>query len=351
MQYTESVEKAKEIAEEAFARIQGEALTPTPENYELWYVYYGDLNPEVTRAIDVLIANKQEITDERCREIHQRFLSEGAENEKVKQAGDKIQETIRTVGGAVTSVKSATTQYNAALADMTEKLTSEDIGLEDARGVLDSVVENTREMMTQNQKLEEELGKSTAAMLELQRDLEKVRQEALTDGLTNLANRKAFDAEIVRIAEEAQEDGEPFCLMMMDIDHFKNFNDTYGHQVGDQVLRLVARTLFEGVKGRDMVARYGGEEFAIILTGTRLAGAVRVGDSLRKAVETKEVVNRNSGEKLGRITLSGGAAEYVLGESLENLIARADGALYTAKHNGRNQVSSAPAPGQKKVAG
>ncbi len=349
LQYSQSKEKASEIASEALERIHSESLAPTPENYELWYVYYAELNPEVTRAIDILVANDQEINDERCREIHQRFLSESSENEKVKQAGDKIQETIKTVGGAVSSVKSATSQYNSALEEVAEKLDSKDIDLVDARSALENVVSSTRSMMETNEKLELELTKSTAAMMELQRDLDMVRKEALTDGLTNLANRKAFDAEIVRIMKQAEEQQEAFCLIMMDIDHFKSFNDSYGHQVGDQVLRLVAKTLFDGVKGRDMVARYGGEEFAIILTGADLEASKRVADSLRTAVANKEVINRNSGDKLGRITMSGGIAEYIFGEKLDDLIARADAALYTAKHNGRNQVTVGLAPGQKKA--
>lgn len=347
MQYKHSLEKANELASKALERMDELKLPPTPEIYELWFVYYAEMNAEITRAIDILVANDQEISIERCRELHHRFLSESNESEKVREAGDKIQETIKGVTGAVTNVKSASTQYNATLLEAKEKLTG-DMSKEAMEKVLKNVMSDTENMMDQNKHLEEQLTKSSVVMQELRREMEMVRKEAMTDGLTSLANRKAFDTEIVRIAEKAKEEGTTFTLLMMDIDHFKSFNDNYGHQVGDQVLRLVAFTLNEGVKGRDLPARYGGEEFAIILPETPLQAALKVGDMLRKAVAGKDVVNRANGEKLGRITLSGGVAEFVNGESIEDLIARADAALYTAKHNGRNQIAAAPAPRGKR---
>lgn len=136
-----------------------------------------------------------------------------------------------------------------------------------------------------------------------------------------------------------------FSILMLDIDYFKSFNDNFGHQVGDQVLRLVARTLKDGLKGKDVAARYGGEEFSIILPDTDLSGAVIVGNALRKAVAGKEVINRSTGKVLGRITLSVGVAEFAGEKTAELLISRADEALYTAKHNGRNQVAAAPSKG------
>lgn len=349
VKYPHSVEKAGEFSSAALKRLQDDALALTPSNYELWYVYYSEENPEITRSIDVLEAAGDLITQDVCDELYEKYLADDSQSEKVKEAGDKVQNTIREVNSMVTNAKEATSKYNSSLGNVTEKLHNKDISRDEIEAVLKNVMDNTKQMMAQNEALEEKLGQSSQAMIQMQRDLEIVRKEALTDSLTGLANRKAFDAEIRRIVHEAKQEGIACCLLMLDIDHFKSFNDNYGHQVGDQVLRLVARTLTDGVKGRDIASRFGGEEFAILLPETNLQGSVKVGDSLRLAVANKEIINRNTGDKLGRITLSGGVAEYVAGESVEDLIERADAALYTAKHNGRNQIAAAPAPGQRKA--
>jgi diguanylate cyclase len=347
--YLHNSEKARNFANSAMQRIQSLSLTPTPEIFELWYVYHAGDNTDVIRAVDAVLANGSILNDDSCRDLHEKFLSDSRENERVRKAGDRIQATIREVNGVVSDVKDATSKYNASLADVSETLSRNESKAQ-IEAVLKKALNNTQDMMRHNQLLEQELSKSSLVMKELQRDLDLVRKEALTDGLTGLANRKAFDAEIRRFAEEAQNTGTGFTLALLDIDHFKSFNDNYGHQVGDQVLRLVARTLIEGVKGRDLASRFGGEEFAIILPDTEIPSGIRVADALRRAVAGKEVVNRNNNEKLGRITLSGGVAQYIPGERIDDLIARADAGLYTAKHNGRNQIASAPAPGQKKSA-
>lgn len=349
MQYSHNLDKASKFAAQAFEKLKAEGLMPVPENFEVWYVYFSGDNPEVTHAIDVLIAAKQKINDERCLEIHQRFLSDSFENDRVKKAGDRVQQTIKEVNSIVGNVKEATGKYNSTLSEVSKSL-GPNAKKEDVEKAVKSMMAGTQDMMQHNHVLETQLQRSSQAIKEMQRDLDQVRKEALTDSLTGLANRKAFDNEIHRIARDADENGQTFSLVMLDIDFFKNFNDTYGHQVGDQVLRLVGRTFIDGVKGRDTASRFGGEEFALILPETNLQGAMKVAEILCKAVAGKEIINRNSGDKMGRITLSGGVAQHLAGESIEDLIERADAALYESKRAGRNQVSAAKTPGQKKTA-
>jgi len=344
--YTHDKDKALEYAKLSLNRSVKEGLSPTPDIFELWYVYYSGMSPEIARAIDILVANKQKISSERCKELYQRFLGNSRDEEAVHRAGNQINIAIKDMTGIVHDVKTATSDYNIRLGDVNDLIENVH-DTDQLKNILNSVMTDTESMIVQNQKLEMQLDKSSSMLEDLQRDLDNVRKESLTDGLTSLSNRKSFDSELKRVADEAEENNGIFSLLMIDIDHFKNFNDNFGHQIGDQVLRLVARTLTDGVKGRDIAARYGGEEFAIILPDTPLHAGVAVGESLRKVIATKEVINRNTGEKLSRISISTGVAEYYPGEDIVELIERADAALYTAKHNGRNQVAAAPTPGKK----
>jgi diguanylate cyclase len=163
----------------------------------------------------------------------------------------------------------------------------------------------------------------------------------LSDSLTGLANRKNFEQTLTLFAKAAADNHEPLSLMLLDIDHFKKFNDRHGHQTGDTVLQLVARTLSDNVKGQDLAARYGGEEFALLLPRTRSDQAARLGDNIRALIGARKLVKRGSGENLGQITISAGIAEYRPGESLSVFVQRADKALYAAKRQGRNRVVTA----------
>lgn len=340
MIYNQDKTQAQQIAAQALERIESEKLAPTPDAFSVLYVYYAGLNPDITRAIDILMAKEGKLAPERIAEIYTRFMSTNTNDDFMKMAGDLVSSTLSDMSSMMVSVQSATTQYSGSL-ESVNSMTEGEISSAELHAALHKMMAETQKIIEENKILEDKLDKSSKNVQKLQNEMESVRKEAITDGLTALPNRKYFDMEIERMLAESKSSGEKMCLMMMDIDHFKSFNDTYGHQIGDQVLRLVGKTLQHGVKGKDFAARYGGEEFSVMLPDTPIHLAEKVANSLRIAVASKEVINRSTGEKLGKITMSIGVAEYNFNETSNALIERADAALYTAKNNGRNRVELA----------
>ena len=141
--------------------------------------------------------------------------------------------------------------------------------------------------------------------------------------------------------QSAQEQNLSTCLLLADIDHFKKFNDTHGHLVGDKVLRFVASTMKHCIKGKDTAARFGGEEFAVILPNTDLAGAQSAAEQIRSEISSGTLINKSRGESYGSITISIGIAKLNMNDHPNDLIQRADQSLYLAKSRGRNRVEYA----------
>lgn len=341
--YDHELDAAVNFAAKAVARLKKDEIPPVPQNFEVWYVYYANVDPKLREDVDHRMKESGEITERDCHDLYEKYLNFGNERETYQRAGDHINAALQDVSGLMTGVKETTNEFTGSLKSATTKLIDA-AAPDDIKDILATITSETEKMMQYNQDLEKRLDHSANMMEELKRDMERIRQQAITDGLTGLANRKAFDDQIGRLCRESKNAGLIFSLVMIDIDHFKAFNDSYGHQVGDQVLRLVSRTLINEVKGQDMAARYGGEEFVILLPGTNVNAAQMVANNIRKAVEKKEVVNRNTGDHLGQITVSCGVAQFYSTETVEDLIRRADVALYNSKNKGRNQVSVAPTP-------
>jgi diguanylate cyclase (GGDEF)-like protein/PAS domain S-box-containing protein len=175
---------------------------------------------------------------------------------------------------------------------------------------------------------------------------DKLKAQALTDGLTGLANRRAFDQALEKDWKRTLREGSQMSLLMLDLDHFKLFNDQYGHQFGDDCLRAVATAISSEIRRTiDTVARYGGEEIAVILPCTDMEGAQQVADSIRRAIEDLRIPHAGNPEGRGWVTASIGAATVLarVGGTMkmpESILLSADHALYRAKHAGRNRVNS-----------
>ena len=248
-----------------------------------------------------------------------------------------VHSSILDLSAMLGSAKSATSEYSKFLHDFTSMI-PDNSNREEIHSIVLGILQETGKMVGKNLELETHLDRASHRVTELGKYMEGTRKEALTDSLTDIPNRRAFDKQIISCMEEAATYKSPLSLLLIDIDHFKEFNDTHGHVTGDQVLRLVAQTLLHNIKGRDMAARYGGEEFAIILPRTLLAGGQIVAELLRRVIENKKLVDRTRDKNFGQITLSIGVAQYHEGEDVISFVKRVDTALYEAKKTGRNRV-------------
>ena len=330
---------ARSLGEAALKAMITYGVPPTPQNYFVWFVYFSGAAPELKTAIDALIAERASFTAEINSDLYSRFFDETGQLGLLSDTGGRLRHIVDQVMKHLDSAAGDATQFGKTL-NVFSTAIGEGGEQQKVRSLITDLISETERVAERNRALEQRLTRASDEVSELKQNLEHVQKEALTDALTGIPNRKSFDTRLRSAAREAREQDEPLSLIIADIDHFKRFNDTYGHQIGDQVLRIVARTLTDSVKGRDTPARYGGEEFAIILPQTRLKEASIVADQIRVGLMRRRLVGRERGDNYGSVTLSFGAAQYRPGEAVSALVGRADAALYHAKHQGRNRVST-----------
>jgi diguanylate cyclase len=328
----------------AFATIDGLTglgLAPTPTNYSVWHSHISGENPGLSRSIQELVARAIPITDEMLSDFWRRFCAPAMDPSVVTDAGERLGRVMASIAESISGAGAATSGFTDALARFGDEIVAA-VRMPDMAGVMR---EATRRMLVETKRMVEgargldgDLRGASREVQDLRNDLEEARRQAMSDPLTSVANRKAFDERLAKEMAAANESGSDLALVLLDIDHFKRFNDSFGHVIGDEALKLVAHALVAGVKGRDMVARYGGEEFAVILPATSIAHALGLANGLGAAVKGRRMLLKSTGRDLGRITVSLGVARYRPGESASDLVRRADAALYAAKNRGRDMA-------------
>lgn len=312
-------------------------IPSTPQNYTVWYTYVSGREPDLIRAIDKMIAESADFGNFENAELFEKFFGFTMEGARIQEASEQIDTSVKEVGQFLSEASEGTESFKSTLEVSLDQI--RDAGsADDLKNVVGALQVETSEMLSRSRALEERLKSTTNEIDNLRRNLEEVRREAMTDALTGIANRKYFDIHLRTSVLHAMESGTPLSLVLVDIDHFKAFNDNYGHQTGDDVLRLVAHTLASNIKGRDTAARYGGEEFGVILPDTVLETGRILAKKIRTGISSKRFRKKQTGEELSSITISLGIAQYRPGEALVDFIQRADDGLYQAKRTGRNKV-------------
>ncbi|GBD42163.1 Diguanylate cyclase VdcA [bacterium HR39] len=308
-------------------------IPPDPACYRVLYEGCSGEDPALAGELRHLVETGT-LDEAACRELHRRL--HGAREAVVEEGRRTLDHLTRELGREVEEAGRGVRRFLAELERDAARARREDDAGALRRlvlGTFEKIAGFTRHVV----RLEQRLAESRRTIDELGRRLAEVERVARTDPLTGLWNRRHLGEELARIAAE----GRPASLLLVDLDGFKRFNDSYGHLVGDRVLRAVAEILRRHVKEGDVVARWGGEEFAVLLPETDEERAVEVAERLRAELAGRRLRNRGTGEELGRVTLSVGVAERLADEEVDSWIARADAALYRAKRSGRNRVERA----------
>lgn len=331
-------------SERAIGMMRQLNVPPTPKNYSIFFACMCGSPVELVKEIEVLVEKKADLTPEVLDKLYLDYLAESNVH-AVQDMAASAKKILAEMVATVATFTGATQNASEGMSKQLEQLNEGELTEDKLRQMAQTVINSAKTIKGSSDAVQEKLVVAQQEVSSLRENLTRATEESERDFLTGCYNRKAFDKRLAAAIEDSASASAPLTLLMLDIDHFKKFNDSYGHQIGDEVLKIVVKSLTDSVKGMDIVARFGGEEFAVILPKTPMAGGLIVAEGIRTMIASKEVKRRSTGENYGRITVSIGVASLHHGkDSMDTLIARADAALYRSKNSGRNRVTSENAP-------
>ncbi|NET71456.1 MAG: GGDEF domain-containing protein [Sphaerospermopsis sp. SIO1G2] len=312
-------------------------IPPTAENYALWFRHLAGMDDALSEHISQQEKRREPFSPFFLEYLYTQYASvtqhRQQQDQKIQSAQDIMHDALEVIGSIIEETDSHHSHMQKTLNKMIED------NNHDINSFLSTLIVAVTEIKQNNHYVRSALQESRKEVESLKQDLSNISDEMQRDFLTGVYNRKTLDQKINFFIKEAKQSGAPLSVLMIDIDYFKVFNDTYGHLIGDEVLKMVAAILTRSVKGKDLVARFGGEEFTILLPETTLKNAMIVAENIRKVISANELQNRKSLTTYGNVSVSIGVATYQRKKDTAiSWIERADDALYRAKHNGRNQV-------------
>lgn len=327
-----------DLAHKAIDAMRAVSVWPTPLNFELWLHFLNAPDSPLSQEIQRILDSGAPFTESTSEMLASEFLPRSRLSEQIRDAGAALSRELTAVQIAIDKAREVQLHFGETLEDAACQFENPDPVTPWTQVVNDLAVA-TRRIQRHTIILEKRLASSNSEVNKLRDHLEQVRRDAMTDALTNLANRKAFDERLQSYFDDSQA-AKPLALALIDIDYFKRFNDTWGHQTGDQVLRYVAATLGRIAFEPRMAARYGGEEFAILFPAESTEAVEASLNALRQEISSRALRRRSTNDDLGVVTVSVGFVMRQPDETALQLIERADKALYASKHAGRNCVTS-----------
>jgi diguanylate cyclase len=327
-----------DIARKVILTMSRNDVPLSPENYWVWFDYVTGRNQALCNEIDEHLKKETTFSESVNRELYDRHVGPWHNANVMDEVSQELQLILQESLEKITATGSDTKEYAGKLKDFLSGLETKNRDPSALKEMIITLLVDTRAMEQSSKELREELQKAEKEATELRDRLRRVEREATLDILTGLHNRQYLEKELAALYEGYQRNRSSFSVIMIDLDHFKVVNDTYGHKVGDAVLQFIGGVIKGAVKGRDFPARYGGEEFLILLPATSCANASKLADQLREEISRKPLTIRQSGERIGSVTVSAGVAEICRGDTVDTLLERADQALYLAKGQGRNNV-------------
>ena len=323
---------AASIAGRAMRSMAEQRIAPTPANFAVWYQYFAGSHDDLRNAIDLLIDHNRPFDSRTNQDLFETYIAP-----QVSATVVHTSERLHTLMGAAKEFLTTAIADNRSQMQVISEVADQGKAGVDPKALVAQLMNELARDATRTTRLEAGFAEKTRELDVIRDSLSKSEERARTDTLTGLANRRALD-EFLRKAQATAAWGEPLSVLMLDIDRFKAFNDNFGHSVGDQVLRLMAKVLREKVREQDLPARYGGEELIAVLPDADLAACAEIAERIRRAFAECTITRRSTGEILPNISVSIGVAQYRAGEAITDLIERCDRALYLAKSSGRNRV-------------
>jgi len=337
--YTESIELSAEWLRKALPLMSRQAAALHPVSYAVWYGYVAQRDPALRAAVDEALARDGRLDEATTLALYQRFVA-GFDADAARRVADGMQHLLAGMADSAQAAGDSTARYGDSLERLSQALSTESDRAGDA---VSAVMADTQQMRQALQSLQDRLAANQREIDQLRDEVHRARRDAVVDPLTGLANRRGFDEALDQCLSIPVDPAPDIWLLALDIDHFKQVNDTWGHGFGDQVLRAVAQLVRALAPPEATVARIGGEEFAVLLPAATQLQAMALAEQVRQRVSAARIKRHDSGETLARVTLSVGVTPWRAGESAQALVERADQALYASKQGGRDRVTELPA--------